>query len=811
MKISSKWLKNYIDFDYNVEQLDNVLTMLGVEVESYEVLKNKYNGFYVGYVKDKQKHPKSEILSVCTVNIGNDDLTVVCGASNVERDQKVVVGTLGAIVPSNGLKLEKRTIRGVTSEGMICSQAELELGDDNLGIWVLPNDAPAGALLVNYLNIDDIILDISLTPNKADCASHLGIAREIAAHKRSKLKQPIDNVDVSKANTSNESINDYIKVNVPDSSLCPRYMAKVVKNVKNGKSPRWLRNELLKVGIRPINIVVDVTNWVLMDCGQPLHAFDLDKVAGNTINVKNGFANYKFTTLDSKEHVLDKDMLMICDAEKPIAIAGVMGGKNSEISDDTVNVVLESAYFNPVSVRRTSKKTAISTDASYRFERGTDVNMVEHAINKAANYIAVLTNGTIINEAIDIYPNELKPIELELDYEKTRKIIGTTIAAEEMKNIMTSLGFKVLKAGKQKIIVEVPQRRNDIKYPIDLVEEVARLIDYDSIQPVFTSNIDFDKVELPAILKPLPLRNKFRQYLTTNGFNEILTYNIVEPSSAELFTNKPITIANPLGEEMSVMRPSMITQMLKTISFNLKQGNQNLKLYETGKAFLPYNNISNSFIDGIDEREHLVIALVGNATLRQWSVKERKFDVYDIKGVVEDMLEFLKIKNVRIKPLEEDNKIFSNNAAKITINKNQIGYIGEAGKEILKKYDIEVPVFLASLDMTELSDLEYEKPHFEQLSPYPVMNRDLAFLIDTKYLASELVKTIKETASPMLKSIDVFDVYQGKNIADNKRSIGFSLVFSSNERTLTDSEVEEDINKIVKAIESYYGAELRKA
>lgn len=813
MKISYKWLTNYIDFDYTIEELVNILTMLGIEVESYEILKDKYNGFYVGYVKNKEKHPKSEKLSICKVNIRSDvELQIVCGAANVETGQKVVLGTIGAIIPISGIKLEKRNILGFYSEGMICSQNELELGDNKDGIWVLSDDAPIGVSIVKYLNIDDIILDISLTPNKSDCASHLGIAREIAAYKRTKIKKSvISDVDFSKVNVSSENINNYIKVNINDNELCPRYTARVIKNIKNGESPNWLKNELLKVGIRPINKVVDVTNWVLMDCGQPLHAFDLDKVVGNKICVKRSKNNYNFIALDRKEYKLDENMLMICDEEKPIALAGIIGGLNSEISNDTINVVLESAFFNPVIIRRTSKKTSISTDASYRFERGVDIDILQNALDKAAYYIAELTDGTVINDSVDIYPKEFKPLNIEFDFDKARKIIGAVISSDEMKSIFNSLGFKILKTNKQKTIVEIPNRRNDIRYEIDLVEEVARLINYDSIQPVFTSNIDFDKVELPAILKPLPLRNKIRHYLTTNGFIEILTNNIVEPSSAILFTDKPITIANPLGEEMSVMRPSIITQMLKTISFNLNKGNKDLKLYETGKVFLSYNNISNSFIDGIDEREHLVISLVGNSKLRQWAEKERRFDFFDIKGVVEDMFDFLKVKNVKIRLSDNGNKIFSNNTAKITINKQNIGYIGDIEKNILKKYNIDVPVFLAFVDMTKLSDVEFINPKFESISLYPTISRDLAFLIDKKYLAFEILKTIKETASNLLKNVDIFDVYQGENIDANKRSIGFSLLFSSNERTLTDTEIEEDINKIINSIEKFYGAELRKS
>ncbi len=806
MKISYNWLKTYVNFNYTVEELINILTMLGIEVEHYEILKQKYNCFFVGEIKDLEKHPTSEILKICRVNAGKEDLQVICGADNIEVGQKIVLGTIGAVVPANKLKIEHRIIRDHISEGMICSQAELELGADNLGIWVLPDDAPIGENLADYLKINDTILDISLTPNKSDCASHFGIARELAVYRRSELELP--KLEEIKENA--DPTDNLFQVEVENANLCPRYSTRIIRNISNGKSPAWLKNELLKIGIRPINIVVDVTNLVLMEYGQPLHAFDLDKIQGNKIRVKTGFANKKFTTLDGKERTLEKDMLMICDAEKPIAIAGVMGGENSEITNETKNVVIESAYFNPTSIRRTSKKLMISTDASYRFERGTDIDMVPYALDRAASLIAQLTGGEIIGKPIELYPKKHKPLVLDLDFEKARKIIGTKISADEIKSIFKSLGFNIIQFSKENITVEIPHRRNDISSYIDLVEEVARFINYNSIEPIFTSHIDFNKFELPAILKPLKIRNKFRNYLSTNGFCELMTYNIVDPYSAELFTDKPITIANPLGEEMSKIRPSMITQMLKTIAFNINQGSQNLKLYETGKIFLPYNNIANSFIEGIDEREQLVLAICGNRVPRQWAVKEEPFDFFDIKGIVEDMFNFLKIKDFRIKQ-EDKTSVFNSEVVKIVINKQFIGHIGSVSNAILKKYDIEIPVFLAAIDMTALSDIESTPSKFSPISPYPVMSRDLAFIIDKKYYSDEICKTIKDKASDLLKSVEVFDVYQGKNIDSDKRSIAFNLLFSSNERTLTDVEVEEDINKIINTIETFYEAELRKA
>ncbi len=806
MNISYNWLKTYIAFDYDIYELDNILTMLGFELDSYQVLDDRYSNFTIGKIKQVVRDPSADALSICQVDIEGYTMQIVCGAPNVAVNQKVVVATEGAVIPSNRLKIVNRNIRGHLSEGMICSQAELEFGSDSSGIWVLPDDAPVGVPFVEYMDIDDIILEISLTPNKADCASHLGVAREIAAYMREKIQPP-----AFLLNETQERCSDHIDVSIEDEKLCQRYIARVIRNVKNGESPLWLKNALLKTGIRPINIVVDVTNYVLMEYGHPLHAFDLNKIAGNTITVKTGFDGCKFTTLDGKERTLDGDMLMICDADKPIAIAGVMGGENAEITDDTTDVVLEAAYFAPSSVRRTAKKLGLATDASYRFERGTDINALSTSIDRAAQLIAELAQGHVLSEPVERYPNIYEPLIIELPFEKVMQVIGADVDTDDIMHILYLLDFTIVDETKSSITVEVPsRRRHDVGSYIDLIEEIARLINYDNIEPDFTSAIDFNKTELPATLTPLPVRNRIRTYCANSGFCEILTHNMTDPYSASLFTDKAITINNPLGGEMSNMRPSMITQMLKTIAFNIRQGSVNLKLFETGKVFLPYTSIANSFIDNIDEREHFVLAVTGSIASRQWAVPERKFDFFDMKGYIEDIFNFFNIRNYKIKPLDEDDNVFDKNSAKIVIDKRSIGKIGGISKNILKKYDIENQVFIADIDITELSDIEIPPPLYQPVTPYPVIMRDLSFIIDDRSSASDIIKNIKGKASSLLQSIDVFDVYQGKNIEKGKKNIGFSLTFGSSRRTLTDVEIEGEIAAIVNSIEKNFDAQLRK-
>ena len=827
MLILQNWLKKYIDFNLTPTELSETLTMLGIEVESYKDLKTIYEGFYVGEVLTKEKHPNADKLSLCKVSIGNKELSIICGAPNVAAGQKVIVGIIGATVPSAGFKLEKRKIRDYYSEGMICSQAELNLGEDQSGIWVLPNDAPVGKTIIEYLQLDDLVLEISLTPNKPDCISHIGVARELAAVLKQKITLPKIKLEESKK----EKTSKYISVNVANNELCPRYTTRIIKNIKNVESPEFLKNALINVGIRPRNVVVDVTNYVLFGYGQPLHAFDYDKITGQELEIKNGFTK-KFITLDGKERQLDKDMLMICDAEKPIAIAGVMGGKNTEITDDTTNVILESAFFNPSSIRRTSKKLALQTDASYRFERGADIDICKYAIDVAADLIKEFAGGDICSGIVEVYPNPVEPKEIEFRFDKARDIIGIDISNNCMADILKYLGFKLSKASIAKaksIIVIVPNRRIDITDEIDLIEEIARVFNYNNIAPNFASVVSFQHDELPQYLKPLPLRNNIRNYLVHSGFTEILTQNIIDPASAELTHSKIIRIENPLGEEMSIMRPSMLTSILRTISFNIRQGNQNLKLFETGKIFLPQNNITNSFIEGIDEREQFVIAMTGNVNPRQWGVPDRKVDFFDLKGSVVELLNHIRIPKRKTNPISNNNlnlyrvslhsngdgvnghsNIFDENGAELFSNKTSIGIMGNINKSILEKYDIDFPVFIAIIDLTTIAEIDIPQPYYSVVSPYPMVKRDLAFIVNESISAKEIKKTIIDNSTKLLKSVNVFDVYSGKNIEQGKHSIGFELNFSSNDKTLTDAEVENEINPIIKSIEKNFNGELRK-
>ncbi len=804
MLLSIKWLKELVDFDLTVEELDQTLTMLGIEVEGVIDYSKKYDKFYIAKVISKEKHPDADKLSICKVSDSKEERTIVCGAPNVDAGQTIVLATEGAFVPGPEFEIAKRKVRGVESNGMICSKDELELGESTGGIWVLPENAEIGQPLADYLDLNDTIFDISLTPNKADCISHLGVARDLAAYLRTKVKTADKSLD-----EKGENISKSISVEILDADKCPRYSARVIKNAKIQDSPDWLKNRLIAIGLRPINAAVDVTNYVMYECGQPMHAFDLDKVAGGKIIVKTVENKTKFTTLDSKERELDEQMLMICDAEKPIAIAGVMGGENSEITDATTNIVLESAFFNPSSVRRTSKKLYIQSDSSYRFERGVDHENIVNALDKATAMIAEFTGGEIAEGLIDVYPNEIKRKEIKLRYERARKIIGIEVSDSEMKEMMQALNFVVVNEDSEGILLEVPPYRVDVTLEIDLIEEVARLFNYDNIAPNFASAVNFGAYNVPKELSLPPNRKKVRAYLVQNGFNEIITQNMMDPKSASIFSDNHVILANPLGEELSILRPSTIASMLKTLNHNIRVGNSRMRLFELGKSFHKVDAKVPTFIEGFMERQELTVAIAGKAFPKQWSMAERDVDYYDIKGVAEGLIAQLRIEGLKFKELKEEVPAFSKNTVSVMKKKQIVGYVGEINSSIKKHYDIEMPVFVAWFDMSAINAIEPVRPYYGKVAPFPGSNRDLAFIVAKEVKADDILNQIMQNGGKLLQSVNIFDVYEGKNVDNDKKSLAYSLHFASPERTLKDNEVDQATNKVIKAIEKKFEAELR--
>ncbi|MEI6089821.1 MAG: phenylalanine--tRNA ligase subunit beta [bacterium] len=807
MKLSYKWLKNYVDFNLTPEDLADTLTMLGAEVEEIIYQGAKYKGFVIGLVEECIKHPEADKLSLCKVTDGEIQYSVVCGAPNVRAGQKAVFGKIGATVPAAGFKLEKRKIRGEVSEGMLCAQTELELGTDASGIWVLPDDAPIGMELSKYLDIDDTILDVFLTPNKADCLSHIGIARDLAACIGTSVKYP-----EIKYTEKEKNINEYARVTIVDKEKCPRYCARVIKDVKIVESPQWLKNKLTSVGLRSISAPVDITNFVLMEYGQPLHAFDLDKLAGREIIVKCARDGEKFITLDGKERTLTSEMLMICDSEKPLAVGGVMGGQNSEITSDTTNILLESAYFKPASIRRTARKLGILSDASYRYERGVNPEGLIPAADRAAQLFVEICGGKIAEGIIDVYPDKIERQQVKLRYARAAKILGFELSNEEIKSIMSRLGFVVLSENEKELLYEVSPYRVDVKAEIDLIEELARLYNYDKIEPQYYSPVDYAGSVIVDELAISPLKQKIADYMAMSGYKEIVTQHLIDPKSASLYTTDLVELANPLNEEMAVMRPTVIPSMMKIISHNQRMGNHDLQLFEIGKVFRKSHPKEETFISGYKEMEKLIIIISGSASPKQWSGKPRPVDFYDIKGSVEGLLKFFNLNDkLKFKEFPESKPGFSKNILAIYNKKQYVGVLGEVDKKIKAQYDIKLPVYMAVIDMEPFYSSVFGQNKFKAVSPYPTSQRDLAFEVAHETAAGDIYKEIVQSAGNLLTDLVVFDVYEGKGISEGMKSVAYALTYGALDRTLKDSEVDNSINNIVKSVEKRFNARLRSS
>lgn len=805
MYLSYNWLSEFVDIDVAPSDLENILTMLGIEVEGIIDYRIKYDKFYTAKVLSAEKHPDADKLTICKVSTGSEEKSIVCGAPNVATGQSVILGIIGAIVPSAGFKLEKMKIRGALSEGMICSQTELEVGDDSSGIWVLDDNPEPGIPLSDYLGLNDIVYDVSLTPNRADCLSHFGVARDLAAYFGKQVKVP-----EIKVHESNIDSNIDINISIDDIDKCPRYSGRVIRNIEVKESPQWLKRRLTSVGLRPKNNIVDITNYVLMEFGQPLHAFDLDKIEGSSIIVKTATDKEKFITLDGKERILDDQMLMICDSVKSVAIGGVMGGANTEISSSTKNLLLESAYFDPGCIRRTSKLLGIQSDASYRFERGVDHENIIRASDRAAMLISKVCDCQIQSKVIDIYPKKIERKVCKLRYQRANEIIGIKLSNNEIRKMISGLGFVILNENESSIQVEVPGYRVDIESEIDLIEEVARLYNYDNIEPDFTSNINFSRSALPVELSSKPLKEKIRNFLVPAGFNEIITQNQTDPNSAEKFDENPIRISNPLGEELSLMRTSLIPSMLKTIERNHKVGNTDLQLFEIGKTFR--KSSGNIFIDEICESEELIIGITGNRFPMHWSGKSFESDFYDLKGIFESLMGFLKIENViRIGESEDKDRIFKQDMSGIYHNDDLIGRFGEINVKYLKTFDIESKVFIIYVNLSRLFFIESNFGKFDPVPPFPSVSRDLGFIMDNSILSEKVKNVIVSNGGSLLRNCEIFDLYKGKGIEPGSKSIAFGLEFSASDRTLTDAEVDKAVQKIVNSVESKFQAILRKA
>ncbi len=799
MKVLLSWLKKYVDLEgISAEDISSKLTMAGLEVEDVYSEAEVYKGFIVGLVKTKQKHPNADKLSLCTVSDGEKDYQVICGAPNVAENQKIVFAPIGTIIPKGQFKIEKAKIRGVESFGMICSEAELEFSENHEGIIVLHTDTKVGVSITEALNLNDVVFEIGITPNRPDALSHIGVARELAALYNKSLRIP-----EIKLKEINKSIEEFASIKIEDEINCPRYSSLVIRNVEIKDSPQWLKDSLTKVGLRPINNVVDITNYIMYETGQPLHAFDLDLLAGNKIIVKSTVKESVFTSLDSKQRNLPIGTLMICDAEKPVAIAGVMGGENSEINLKTKNLLIESAYFYPSSIRRTSRALGLSTDASYRFERGNDPNKTLHSAQRAAQLISEICNGEIASGHLDVYPKKILPLEIELRINTVERILGYKIDNQRIIEILTSLGINPTEQNTERIKVEVPTFRPDIEREIDLIEEIARIHGYDNIPTI--SKI---AVTLYERIDESEFADQIRNIANSLGFFEMINNPLISKKLAS-FCENPIQILNPQNIDMEYLRNSLLPSALSVISRNINSGEKNLCLFEIGNIFYKNNAAEiNSFTD-FTESQKLIFLVTGKANNKEWYSNERNFDFFDLKGVISSFLSKISLDNfLNDSYYHSGNNLFEFLLTKSFMNK-VLGEGGKVNKEVLVEFGIDQDVFVFEFDVESLNKIERISKKFVEPGKFPKIIRDFAFIFEKTILADEVMAHIKNQSSSLLKDVKLFDIYEGESIGKNKKSLAFSLEFSSDERTLTETEVEKDFTKLIKSVSQKFNATLR--
>jgi len=802
MNISYNWLKEFLDFDLKADELSEILTDIGLEVEGihkYQQFKGGLKGLLVGKVLTCIKHPNADRLKLTTVDVGSETpLQIVCGAPNVDVNQTVVVATVGTtLFPVNGdeFKINKSKIRGKLSQGMICAEDEIGMGDSHEGIIVLDNKHKAGKKVSKIYNCyEDIIFDLGLTPNRSDAMSHYGVARDLRAalmHKGYKTELISPSVSSFYANSRTKKIN----VIVNDTDLCPRFSGICIENIKIDKSPDWLQNKLKSIGHSPINNVVDITNYILHEIGQPLHAYDLEKIKSNTIEVKTLKKNTLFTTLDGVKRKLNATDLMICDKNIPMCIGGVFGGENHGITDKTHSIFLESAFFNPISVRKTAKSHSINSDASFRFERGVDIEMVDYALKRAAILICEVCDGTICSDIIDEYSKKPEPKSILLNYEKTNKLIGQTIPSEEMKSILTSLDFKINNITETGVGITVPLYRHDVTRECDVIEEILRIYGFNEIKLSNKLSISINSVEKNLYYKT---EESISSYLNSLGFNEIMN-NSLTNNDLNLFERQSVEIINSISSDISKLRTNLLESSLKTLKYNINRNNKNTKFFEFGKIYEKMGDINS-------EKRRLSIIYSGDFISKSWKQDTLKTDFYSLKNIVINIL--LKL-SISPKEMIIDYDGF-NSALGLFYNKNRLALIGSISDKIKSKFDINQDVYYASIDIDNLLKLlitDFKK--YKPLSKFPTVYRDLAFILDKNVTYSDIKESVFKSGIKNLTGMKLFDVYEGEKIPKGKKSYAMNFSISNNEKTLNDKDIHEIMNKIQKKIENKFNAILR--
>ncbi len=798
MKVLFSWLKELVEINITPDELAERLSLSGTAVESLLYLGAEIKNVYTARIERIAPHPNADNLSLCQVNAGAKGKTqVVCGASNIRAGDVVPLALVPAVLPE-GIKVERRNIRGINSDGMLVSPAELGISEDNSGIMILPSETEIGVDIREILGLDDYLFEFEIMPNRSDCLGVIGIAREIAALLGKNLKLPPAEIQEIE-----ERAQDSVKVEILSPDLCPRYSARLLKGVEVKPSPYWLQFRLKAAGIRPINNVVDITNYVMLETGQPLHAFDFRYIGGAKIVVRRAKEGEKIVALDGREYALDSETLVIADAEEPVAIAGVMGGESSEVNENTTEVLLESAHFSPVSIAKTSRILSLSSEASYRFERGVSIEGTVYAANRAAYLLIELASAKVCRGVVDAYPLAYQRKTIIFRPARASLVLGKEISATEMKRIFTSLGLQLEEERNSEFKVVVPAFRPDLEREIDLIEEVARFHGYNEIP-----------LTLPKLRGGRGLsfyqawQRQLRELLVGAGLMEVMNFSFFNPELSSKLLGygafngvELVEIANPILITESALRPSLIFGLLETTKRNLNRKNENLSFFEIGKVFFSKQGERK-------EEERLGISLCGSWQEKDWANNSRRFDFYDLKGIVDLIL----LSN-QVKKWEYKNSAYSflhpYRQAEVYIGERLLGFLGELSPALKEELDFNDSVWLAEFDTCAIFESR-QTPYFKEIPRFPPAIFDLSFLVDKEIPADNLLKTIEKTANN-LRKVTVFDVYEGKNLPTGKKSIAFRLFFQSSLKTLSAEEVDEEVEKIVRELSNKFNATLREA
>lgn len=795
MLISLDWLKQYVDIKEDIPQLENALTMIGQEVEAIDIQGKHLDNVVIGKITEYGKHPNSDKLTLLKVNVGDEEeLQIICGAPNHKLGDKVVVAKIGAVLPGD-FKIKKSKIRDVESFGMLCSQVELGIGEDGDGIIILPEDAPIGEEYRKYAGLDDVIFELEITPNRPDCLSHIGIAREVAAYYGRKVKYP--SYTLSEVI---DSVNNYAKVRVEDKERCKRYMGRVIRNVTVAESPEWLKKRIRAMGLKPINNIVDITNFVMFEYNQPMHAFDLDKLENNTVVVRAAENGEKITTLDGVERELVNGELVIADEVKPIAIAGIIGGQATQIEAETKNVFLEVAYFTPDNIRKSAKKLGIVTDSGYRNERGLDIENLPEVIDRAAALIAEVASGEVLDEVIDKYIEKPQKFEIPLNLTKLNTFIGKKLEFDTVGKILSNLGLGIKTLSQDMLLITPPTYRTDLTRPEDLYEEVIRMYGFENIEAV----MPVEDIESGLKDSKISVADNLKEILKEIGLHEVINYTFIPREALDILKikDKVIEISNPLSEDMVIVRPTLMYSLLANIRDNFNRNQFDLRFFEVSKVFTPAEELAN-------EDLRICVAIAGKPERTLWNPKPKAYDFYTMKGYVEKLLEYMGINRYKLERSSNEN-FHPGRSADIKIGNDVIGTFGEVHPDVLEAMDIKRErAYVADIDLARAEKYIKSAVKYERIVKYPEVTRDLAIVMDKDILVGNMVEDLKRV-SPLIEKIEIFDVYEGEKIDADKKSVAISIVLRNKVKTLEEKEINDVVTKVLETISKKYRGEIRQ-